>query len=316
MTRTRSAAAVAVSCLLLGGLAAPARAQVTTSDTDDQELRPPRPRFGAVFAQMSFSGVFDTNIDHDEDELESYGGVASARVGVRGGPTSVEYRLGFNRHTNSARWNRTTHRVVARFTERLASDWTLNAYGDVALQHTSEDREVGNYYTVQPRIDYQIDGRRRLRARLRYRFKRIEEQPASNATRSEAGIEFEQRFGGGQRASVEYRYQRNRAVEARQQYEGPVWDIEYRSDVGRRDDVRIGFELRQLTYPERFVSSATAEARRADDRWASTVSWTRALGSQVEWRIDYELERRLSNEPGRSFTAHRLGWTVSWAAGR
>jgi hypothetical protein len=270
MTRTRSAAAVAVSCLLLGGLAAPARAQVTTSDTDDQELRPPRPRFGAVFAQMSFSGVFDTNIDHDEDELESYGGVASARVGVRGGPTSVEYRLGFNRHTNSARWNRTTHRVVARFTERLASDWTLNAYGDVALQHTSEDREVGNYYTVQPRIDYQIDGRRRLRARLRYRFKRIEEQPASNATRSE----------------------------------------------GRRDDVRIGFELRQLTYPERFVSSATAEARRADDRWASTVSWTRALGSQVEWRIDYELERRLSNEPGRSFTAHRLGWTVSWAAGR
>lgn len=315
MTRRGPVPALAAFWLIALGLAVPAAAQVTTSDAEEQDLRPPR-GVASVFAQMSFSGVFDTNIDHDDDDLDSYGSVASLRFGLRGGPTSVEYRLGFNRFSNSLRWNRTTHRVVARFTEQLASDWTLRAYGDAALHHTSEDREIGNYYTIEPRLEYEIDGRRRLRGRIRYRLKRVAEDPTSNAARAEVGLEFEQRFGNGQRASVEYRVQRNEAARRRQSYEGSVWDVEYRSDVGASGEIRAGVEFRRLTYPERLVVTDAGAASRIDDRWATTVSWVRELTGQVEWRIDYELERRQSTEPGRAFTAHRVGWTVSWQTGR
>lgn len=291
---------------------ASAWAQLPSTERDEEPLRRRAAGLGAIF-RLTASGVFDTNVDHDDDDIDSYGGVMSARLGLRLEGASIEYRLGVNRFTNSSRWNRTTHRVVARFSRALQPDLLVDGQADIALQHASEDREIGNYYTVQPRVTYEIDDDQRLRARVRYRMRRSEERPTSNATRTEAGLEYEQRFGRAHRATVEVRYQQNESTLARERYEGGLLEAEYRGDVGRRSEVVAGLEFRQLTYADRLVGADPGAARRHDDRWVARLSWVQKLGGQTEWRVDYELERRLSNEPGKTFRAHRLGWSVSWA---
>ena len=299
--------------LLLVSTTLPSEAQSRPRTPPPRRPAPPVERPLPWDVQFNVSGVIDSNIDHDREDLDAIGGLVSGRLRYRTGPLTLDYRLGVNRFNEPTRWNRITNRAAARLTQPLDPSWTADVLGEISFQQRSEDQELGNFYVVAPALVYTANSGREIRGFMTYRLKQIKEDVDDNVTNWYFGAEVQQDIGAG-RWIVEYRRELNLANDPRRTYHGHRFTIEHRREITRSDELRLSFAYRPQAYQDRLVDTPDGPEQRMDHRWAPEAAWLRDLGRGLLSRVDYSWERRRSNEIAREFSAHRLSVSLVWGA--
>ena len=274
----------------------------------DQET--PQRRLGLEFRT---AGVFDSNIDHDEFDLDSFGGIASIRTQFRTRPFSLHYQAGLDRFSQTSRWDRTTHRLRADLRQRLTSRWRLNTMAEASLGHTTEDREVlGNYYTFLSEVEHRFDPARRLYLYGMWRFREYGDAGVREDSAWYGGTEFTHDVGDRQEWSAGYRYEEIDAHLARSAYVRHSYTVEYAVAPTAHDRVRLELTFRPRRYPNRVVELDSGDVFRRDERWSPRFTWTRTLAPGLRAEFDYAYDRQWSNEGDENFRAHRVAYALAW----
>jgi hypothetical protein len=264
--------------------------------------------------EVRTAAVFDSNIDHDEGDLDSFGGIASIRTQFRARRFRLHYQAGIDRFTQTVRWNRTTHRLRADLRQRLASQWRLNTMAEASLGHTTEDREVvGNYYTLFSEIEHPFNPERRLFLYGMWRFREY----GGDAGRREdsawnVGAEFTHDVTDRHQWSAGYRYEEIDAHLVRSAYVRHAYTVEYRVEPTTLDTLQFELTFRPRRYPHRIVELDSGDVFRRDERWSPRFTWTRMMTRGVRLELDYGFDRQLSNELDENFRAHRVAYTLNW----
>lgn len=305
-----------VLCLV----AVPARAQVSSGDSADGGQRPPvqqpptgtRPGERPLTIFTSAANVFDTNINHDEeDTIRSLGMVLATGAQFRDNPrdpsVDVTYTIGFHRYTRTDRWDRLSHHVRALVETDLSGPWSWETVGEISLKGSSEDRELSDQYVINPRLDYRFGERHRFRMYGLLRLKRYDEEILRNATNQYAGGELLFRSRKGSRFEVGGRLERNDAAGPRYDYHRYTYYTEFVVPVSARDRIELELTTRRQQYLNRLVEDQ--EVLRRDQRWIPSFTWVRALTPEADLEVGYKLEARTSNDPEKKFNAHLV--TVS-----
>ena len=306
--------------------AAPAAAQPSGRDRADtrpqratpQQPAPPPVRTPAGDRPLtlftSAASVFDTNINHDdEDALESLGMVLAAGARFRDDPrdpiVDVTYTMGFHRYLRTDQWDRLSHHVRAVVEAELSGPWTFATVGEVSLKGTSEDRELSDQYLINPRLDYRFGERHRVRLYGALRAKRYDEDLLRNATNRYAGAEVQFRSTDGKRVEVGGRLEGNDAVGPRNDYSRYTYYTEFLAPVSPRDQIELELTVRTQQYLTRRVENSSRLLRR-DRRWIPSFAWVRALTPDADLEVGYRLESRTSNDPDKTFHAHLFSVSV------
>lgn len=298
--RTRT---VAVAGLLLSLPAAPAAAQ---ESVEEEPVRfDTAPRLFTV--DLTVSGVYDTNIDHDQDELESVGVLGGLRVGLRSSGRHpilrLEYRGDIQRFDGTDRWNRQTHGATGTL-QGWFGPVTLASRGGVKFNAATEDREIGNRYSVSPRVEVE-GGPLSLGLYGVYWTKRFEEDVEANEEIRGAGAELGWKVPDAGRWEIGYRYEEADSEAARRRFVRQRYSAEYRARLGARDVIELEVERRDRRFLDRTVRVDDLEVPTEDVRWLPAASYRHRFPWGQEVKLEYEFQRRRSNDPARDFDAHR-----------
>lgn len=177
--------------------------QVSSIDYSSWQRR----RFWLYF---SLSSVFDSNIDHDENNVHSFGLVPSLGIHFQSNVDrpafEFDYETALHRYSNTSRWDRMSHKARASyergFTDFLRSEIT----GEMSIKGSSEDRELSDQYALRQAFKIRASRTRRFNIFGAYRIKRDADDPGRNAIDPYIGASFEQRFAGRRSFELSYRY--------------------------------------------------------------------------------------------------------------
>lgn len=273
---------------------------------------PPDPTTNAVgpwpfTLEVGTAGVFDTNIENDLEELDSYGIVAGVKAGfqtsIRRPLLEVAYEGGYQSFAHTDRWDRMTHDLEADLARR-AGPVSLELRGRMGLNTRTEDREIGNRYSVSPRLTIGR-GHARLRLYGLYRARRFEPDEGSDETTRGLGGAF-RGVTDGATLQFGYRYEEADSESELRRYVQHRASADYRVPLGLRSGFRGNLEWRPRRYLERTVSLDDDEVARRDARWTATASLTHEFRWGQGLRLDYSFQRRTSNDPEQEYDAHRV----------
>ncbi|HXG83622.1 MAG TPA: hypothetical protein VNI84_06305 [Pyrinomonadaceae bacterium] len=283
--------------------------QTAGNEASDQKRR--------VSIFMSLASIFSSNIDRDEDGEDSFG--ISPLIGIRLRDNAERPRFQFiyeiSKHsfTNSNRYDRVSQLFNAEFRHSLPRRIRLTTNATVALNGSSDsdNRSIGDFYTVMQEAEFRLNKRQRIDIFGAVRFKQFRKSRDSDAFNPYAGIRFEQRLGKGRFLEFGYRYDLNSAKSARNRYIRSAYSAEFSTLVERR--TRLGFEARYRPYLyTRLVRVDGERVPRRDKRYAFITSLRHALGQGVALNIFYSVENRRSNDVDRRFVEHLAGAAITY----
>jgi hypothetical protein len=275
---------------------------------------------------MSLASVFDTNITHDERHVSAFGLVPSFGLHFRDNPErpslEVDYEVAVHRYNNTDEFDRVSHSLTAVYRKQLMKRLYSKTTAEMSLKGSSEDREINNNYILEQQLQYRFATNTRIAALAAYRLKRypLLDQD-SNAVDSYAGAKIEQRFRGDRRIEFYYRYDRNRAWDPRNNYIRRTYSVEFETPLSlrRRDLIVAEFRYSPRHYQNRLTRVNGIRVPRNDQRWVFDVSYERAIRPNLLLAIDYQYEKRGSNDPDKLFTSNVFGlrftfdkWNFKW----
>lgn len=267
---------------------------------------------------VAFTSAFDTNIDHNKEDVDSLGGALGIGVNYRNDPRDPVFELNAevagHSYTNTSRWDRFGQKLTASYDLDLPGRWSFDTSGEISLKGSSEDREISNQYVVIPRIAYRLTSQTRVRVYAAARARRYDESADRNAFNRYAGIEFTERAASNRRWDVGLRYEVNATEGRRQHYVRWTFGTGYEFAVPGDHHLEIEAKYRMQRYPYRFVDVDDTPQQRRDHRWIPRIAWTHPVGSRLDLRALYTRETRWSNDPDREFTANlfTLGFVQRW----
>lgn len=257
---------------------------------------------------MEVSGIYDSNIDHEVDPVRSTGFVGGFEAQFRTSPRNplltLEYEGAVKSFSNSDRWDRVQHGVGA-ILAREFGPVTLEAIGDVDFRASTEDREIGNQYTLMPRLALEFAGDGRLRLFGAYRLRDFEDLQRNDETILYGGAALRWR-ADPYSLEVESRYEDSDSDDPRRRYTRWRYGAEFRADLGVRNTLWIEMQYRPRRFPDLLVDVGGTLSPREDFRWIPSVSFAHRFPWGREVRLDYEFQKRTSNDPGEEYTAHRV----------
>lgn len=266
-------------------------------------------------AATRLSGVWDSNIDRNDESLDSYGAVAGLIVHFEGRPgpyrLRAEYDVAMHRYSGSDRWNRISHRLRGAMRRDLSGRWQAEVISEISLKGSSEDRSIGNQYVIEPRLIYQLNDESDVRFYAAVRIRRFEDEPDQNALNRYAGVEFAQEVEGGAEWEVGFRYELNDAESDRRRYRRRTWHTEFTTPIGSRDEIELELKVRSRRYTDRYVEIEDDDVLRRDHRWIPAIEWTRRFWQGIDLVVQYEFETRASNDPDRGYSGHQFGVAVA-----
>ena len=285
----------------------PGRDSVMASSPAGPSRQPPmRP----WVVELRTSSVFDSNLDRNEESLDTYGFVAGARAQYRHNFTqdelTVEYEAALHRYTQTDRWDRLSHKLRALVERRLAERWATGVAGEVTLKGSSEDRTVGDQFLVEPRLEYDLDEDTRARVYGALRLRQYDHEPDQNALNRYLGIEFTQEADGDREWEVGLRYEVNAADSSRRYYRRWTWHTKHVTPLSDRDELELELKLRTRIFPERLVEAEDVDVPRRDQRWIPAALWVRELNGRMTLQMQYEYETRSSNDPEEGYRGHQV----------
>lgn len=283
--------------------------------------RPDIPRPATAAAGRRFipfavaSTVFDSNINHDPQDLDSYGGVLGVGGIFRNDPRKptlqVQYQAGLHRYTNTDQWDRLSHYARAAWDRRFNRRLALEMVGEVSIKGSSEDRELSNQALVSPRLEFRLTPGWRLRALGGWRVKRYEDTPDRNAFNRYAGLELARRPRSGPRWDAGAKYELNATESDRQRYLRWTWYGGVSIPVRPIDRLDLDMRYLRQRYPYRFVNVPHGpDVLRRDWRVEPEVSWLHTVHDDVELRLGYAFSGRESNDPRRDYRSHQMIFSV------
>ncbi len=306
--RRHANVAVVVATALVGALAPwPASGQSrpggTGTTTGAQESA--QPRLWSVSAVAA--SVFESNIDRTQGGGEAGGlvlGLGGQYQNRADRPTfTVQYQAGGHMYANAPRWTRISHNARAAYERRLFRPLTLETVGEMSIRGSTEDRELGNQYTISPRLQYRLSRTFRVELESGYRVKHYEDR-ARNATNPYGGVSLTQRVGRGKWV-LGYRYEENHAETERNRYIRSKYSVEVVAPATRRDTVGVELKVRSRRY-ERLVRVGDSRVPLRDRKWNLSPEWVRVLSPRLQLRASYEFETRGANDPDRPYSAHSM----------
>lgn len=276
----------------------------------------PRPRIGtpvtprAFDIDLLFASVYESNIDHSDEPVESYGYVPAARVRFRNraqDPTLVfTYVVARHDYSNTTRWDRVSHNGRGVFMSELSDAVRPTTIGEVSIRGSSEDRDISDQYGLHQELELRLTRSHRLTGYGGVVWKRPPGDPDDNAFKPRVGLEYDRRLGGGQRFKLNVRHEWNREKLERGGYRR--WKIEtsYELPATATSTVELGVEYRIKRYGARFVEIDDEDFLRRDYRWNLSASWRQRFLRRLLLDVTYEFETRDSNDPEKRFGAHAV----------
>lgn len=295
----------------VGSVPSPAQGQNTP---DDPDLERPRARSTATRFDLELrsSGIFDSNIDHDDTELDSYGSSTVVRARLRTRPVTLEYQAGLDRFSRTDKWDRVMHRFRAEGA-RSTSHWRANARVELTAGDSSDDREpLGATYMLEPELEYRFDNAHRVSVLGRYLVRHLGGEESRQDRTWLTGAEFSRRTSSEDWWSVRYRYEVADTEAPRNRYRRHTYLWYSRTKLTSHDDLLVGLSFSSRRYPNRLLRLESSEELRHDTRWTYRIAWGRTLSDALRLEAAYTLDRQNSNDEDKPFRAHRAGLTMIW----
>lgn len=276
------------------------------------------------------SGVYDSNVNHDEEDLDSRGVITGIEARLQTSASrpllTLTYRGMLHRFARTERWDRTEHRVGGILSGG-SGPLHIVVVGLVDLGGATQHRERGNQYTFLPQTILSLDPAS-VRAYGGLRLTRIDEEAGTADPQTPEPLDDVTVYGGGEvgwRAgegstwSVEYRYERSHSDSPYRRFTQQRFGVEYRAEFLDEDEVRLGLEYRPRRFPDLLVEVEKAdengnpmivEEPREESRWIPRASVSHMFPWGQELELQYEYQHRGSNDLDKEFEAHRLMLTV------
>ena len=288
-------------------------ARVSAASGREGERR--RRRF---WLSASLSTVFDSNVEHDERRLHSFGLVPSFGLHFQDNPEKpsfeAEYEVGFHRYTRTDSFDRVSQYLTAAYRRRLPGRLSSRTTGEVSLKGSSEDRDVNNQYSLEQQFQYRLSPAARVSAFAAYRVKRYPLADAGkNAIDPYVGGKFQQALKGGREWEISYRYDKNRSQDPKDRYVRWTYEAQFSTPLfrSRRDLLTVEARYSPRLYARQIKVYGERVARK-DRRWVFEVDYERPLARDVRFGLDYKYENRNSNDPDKRFDGHVLGVTFGF----
>jgi hypothetical protein len=252
--------------------------------------------------------VSNSNINQDEYNTGSTGYIgglgAGYNVDLPIGSLGLSYETARHSYTHTTTWDRTTHNAEASLEYRLGKALYLESAAEAALKDASDDGEIRDQYTLQQTVEYRFTPVYRLRVEGGQRIKDYDDDDRKDAHDPFIGLALDQRWRGGKRLEVGYRFDRNDTRDYRRTYRRSTFGAFYERDYGKRDTASVEVRYRLYGYPNRKVDTGDGWKNRHDRRWVLEYRWDRDLGNHLTMRADYVFENRRSNDTDRNFDDH------------
>jgi hypothetical protein len=295
-------------CVLLGV------APHVHGDEEDKErdrFFRPSPRFWSF--EMEFSSGFNSNILENEEELDSYGLVVGGvlRGEKRAGSHLFRtfYKLNLRSYSATNRWDRATHDLAVMFFEQLGPRLNAGVIGGYSLRAFTEDRYLSNQPNLWAQLEYRSSRWFRLGVHGALRWIHFEDSLRDERVRL-VGAEVGGRIGRSSVWDLGYRYEKNDAGNIYRSFDRSRFWAGYGLRLGDRDTLEIEVEQRRRRFRELTVRVDSETIFRKELIWTPSVSWSHLFGQGRWLRFSYALRKRRSNDPRKSFEAHRFEATV------
>ena len=307
MARRLILSAVALALPVFGTEAVAQPRRVLPPTRADSMPRPP------AFHHLSVSSAVlsrsDDNVNRDTARTFSIGvigGVAARLTSSATRPLLVlEYDAAVHRYTATTRFNRVSQRARTTLATRLSRSWGLELIAEGARGGGSEDRDVSDQLSIQPRLEYRIDGARRLRVSASQRWRQFPTDSLQNASNRFVAAEFRHRLSEGAAFEAEARVEKNVALGTRADFRRTSFSTTYLSPIGARTVLEVGMQYRIQRYPSRLVEIDDEDFPRVDHRLQPAIALRmQVAGSELE--LSYEPEIRQSNDPTKSLAQNVL----------
>jgi hypothetical protein len=266
----------------------------------------------------SVSSVFDTNITHDEQSLNSFGLVPALGAHFQNDAEKpsleADYEVALHRYGRTDEFDRTSHSLEVSYRRQLARRWYARTTGDVSIKGSSEDRDINNQYILEQQIQYRFNPANRLSAFAAYRVKRY---PLVDAAKSSIdpyfGGRFQQRLKGERGWELSYRYDKNRSRGEKDRYVRSTYGAEFFTPLfkNNHDLLTLGAGYAPRLYARQVKVNGVLTARH-DRRWKFDALYERPLSRDVRLGLNYGFEKRDSNDPDKKFNSHLFGVTFNF----
>lgn len=258
-------------------------------------------------AGLDVSSLYDSNINRDRENLEGLAGVVTTgilRYRMRAFlDLRAEYEVGLHRYAEPTSWDRVSHKVRLDGRRPLGAQGTLGLVTELAIRGSDEDRSLGNQLSLEPSIRVEPWSGTELRLRGVARIRR-NEAPSEDETNLFLSLELERELASRTELEVELRYEWNRSESGRRNFHGPRTGLGVTHALTPRDELLVELEYRERRYEDRWVDASPEDTLRRDVRLTPRFRWRRSFGDLVRATLEYEYERRDSNDPDRIMGGH------------
>jgi hypothetical protein len=288
--------------------------------------RPARPLWST---DLTLAGVYDTNVNSDDEELATEGMAAGVVVGLRNRsvrPTlQVEYGLVARTFTETENWDRISHRAALVFDRDIGRRWSLGADGVLSLGVPTTEFRRADQLVLMPSLEFRPDSVHRVRVYVAARARSYDDSASSRALAPYAGVEYRHRWHVWRYADLSYRYETNRADLPAYRFFRATYGLDYTTPLSTRDRIRLGivhraerFDGQQITtVDEDGDSLSVVVVDRQDRRWTPSISWIRDFDRQWRLQADYRFLARQTNDDlvRADFESHRMSTTLRYHLG-
>ena len=271
-----------------------------------------------VWLFASLSTLFDSNVEHDERRLRSFGLVPSFGFHFQDDAEKpsfeAEYEVGLHRYTRTDSFDRVSHYLTAAYRKRLPRGFSSRTTGEVSLKGSSEDRDVNNQYSLEQQLQYRLRPSVRLSAFAAYRLKRYPLVDAGkNAIDPYVGGRVAQELAGGREWQFTYRYDKNRSQDVKDRYVRRTYEAQFSTPLfrSRRDLLTLEARYSPRLYARQIKVEGVRVPRR-DTRRVFEADYERPLARDVRLGLSYQFEKRDSNDPEKKFNSHLVGVTFGF----
>ncbi len=291
--------------LVLASAASPAAPATSTRSTPDRDAGGPAWLRPFTFF-LSLGGIYDSNINHDEEPIRTWGGFLGGGVRFETDDFYAQYEISSFSYTYAeSGWSRISHRLESAYERDLSKKWEAELVGEATLKGSSEDNDLGDEFILKPRLNYDLSDSQRLRFYGAYRLRRYGDvDPLRDANNYYVGMEFRQRLGSGH-LDAEYRWEINESRGPRNQYNRQTYGLEYTTPFrGGLHQLVLEARYRPVQYWNRRIDNEDDEDLRRDVRWIGTAAAKFGLSRHISIHPTYRYERRTSNDPEKEWDAH------------
>jgi len=258
--------------------------------------------------RLGQSSVYDTNVDQIHAARSDYGfvllGGAAWRNRLSRPSLEVTYEAALHRYRDSPRWDRVSQRAEVDFEKRLSKRWSTETKGEMSLKGSSEDRELGDWYTLKQRVNFRLTRGVGLRLHGMGRLKRYPPPEGDRDARNAyAGVELRLRLGAA-RLDLGSRREINDARTERNDYSRWVHEGQLLAALGRRSELALDGRFYDQRYPHRTVRVGSQREVRQDQRLIASLSLSHRLGEALAVELAYTYAGRQSNDADKEFGAH------------